>query len=108
MRKEVLEKNYFTWEEEFKKKLLIYMNYTLGAMCLLEGIASCQVYIIYYNIYVEFGQNILLGTFPLLLLPSLGLLWIKTIPKIFFIRHRSLSECKLSSYRMFYYSINQT
>ena len=43
MQKEELDKKYLNWEKEFKKKVLIYVNYTLGAMGLLEGFASYQV-----------------------------------------------------------------
>ena len=43
MKKEELDKDYINWEIEFKKKVLIYMNYVLGVMVLLEGLTSYQV-----------------------------------------------------------------
>ena len=110
MVKEELDKDYLNWEMEFKKKVLLYMNYVIGTMVVLEGIASYQVIyilLIYIYIYIEFGQNILLGTYSLFNLPSLGILWIKANSKIFFIRYWSLSECKCSSFHYLCHSINK-
>ena len=40
MKKEELDKKYLNWEDNIKKKMLIYMNYVIGGMVVLEALKS--------------------------------------------------------------------
>ena len=76
MEKEKLDKNYLNWEMEFKKKVLLYMNYVIGTMVVMEGIASYQViyilllyyiYIYIYRIWVKYFVGNIQCTYSFLL-----------------------------------------
>ena len=43
MEKHELDKEYLNWETDIKRKELIYMNYAIGGMCVLEALGSYQV-----------------------------------------------------------------
>ena len=52
MMKDDAGKRYTVMERMFKEKVLIYMNYVLGAVSLLEGLKGYYVSNIYIYIYI--------------------------------------------------------
>ena len=43
MRRDKVDKEYLIYEDEMKRKVLVYFNYFCGISTILEFIGSCQV-----------------------------------------------------------------